>query len=361
MNFEDVELEKIKEGLTEIFVPKHEKGAGPKSSDQTVFYNPSMELNRDISISFLNTWGRGNIKILDGMSASGIRGFRIAKEIPNTDVVLNDVSENAVRLIKKNASELELDVKVTNDSVEKHLLENRYEYDYIDLDPFGSPVYFFPFAAKYVRDKGVIAVTATDTAVLCGTYPKVCRRKYSAWPKNNWCRHENGLRILMGYCARETARYDRGISPLLSYYDGHHFRTYLKIKNGAKKANKSLNKLETYKFHDYDWEKGDDVGPLWSGKLFDKEIIDDMDTIGDLDDKLLSYWNDEYGFPPFFYDTNTIGKFLKTAPPKMSDILRMIEERGYISAGTHFSPTGIKTNAPSEVILDIFKEYDRQN
>ncbi|MFW6176474.1 MAG: tRNA (guanine(10)-N(2))-dimethyltransferase [Thermoplasmatota archaeon] len=361
MNFEDIDLERIKEGKTEIFAPKHEKGAGPKSSDQKVFYNPSMELNRDISISFLKAFDQKDMEILDGMSASGIRGLRIANECKYTNVVLNDVSNDAVNLIKKNADHLNLDVKVTNDSVEKHLLENRYEYDYIDLDPFGSPVYFFPFAAKYVRDKGVIAVTATDTAVLCGTYPKVCRRKYSARPKNNWCRHENGLRILMGYCAREIARYDRGITPLLSYYDGHYFRTYLKITNGAKRANTSLNKLETYKFHDYDWEKGDDVGPLWSGRLFDEKIIKNMETLGELDEKLLTYWKEEFGFPPFFYDTNTISKFLKTAPPKMSDILRMIEDRDYKGSGTHFSPTGIKTDAPSEVILDIFKEYDRQN
>ncbi len=358
MNFEDVDLEKIKEGKTEILVPTHEKGAGPKSSDQKVFYNPSMELNRDISISFLNSWDQGEINVLDGMSASGIRGLRIANEVESTDVVLNDVSKDAVSLIKKNADQLGLDVKVTNDSVEKHLLENRYEYDYIDLDPFGSPVYFFPFAAKYVRDKGVIAVTATDTAVLCGTYPKVCRRKYSAWPKNNWCRHENGLRILMGYCASETARYDRGIEPLLSYYDGHYFRSYLRVINGAKKANKCLDRLETYKFHDYDWEKGDDVGPLWSGELFNKDIIKKMDPLGELEDKLLSYWKYESGFPPFFYDTNIISKFLNTAPPKLTDILKKIENKGYKSSGTHFSPTGIKTDAPSEVMIDIFNDYE---
>lgn len=356
MNFKDTELEKIKEGKTEIFVPKHEKGAGPKSSDQKVFYNPSMELNRDISISFLKGWSEEDIKVLDGMSASGVRGLRIANELNISDIVLNDVSHDAVDLIKRNAEHLDLEVEITNDSIEKHLLQNRYVYDFIDLDPFGSPVYYFPFTAKYVVDRGVVAVTATDTAVLCGTYPKACRRKYSARPKNNWCRHENGLRILIGYCAREAARYDRGIEPLVSYYDGHYFRTYLKIMNGARRANRCLDQLETYKFHDYDWEKGDDVGPLWSGDLFQKKTLKQMEPVGSFEDGLLSTWKKEIGSPPFFYDTNVLSKFMKTAPPKISDVLEEIEDRGYRCSPTHFSPTGIKTDAPSEVMVDIFSE-----
>ncbi len=358
--------EEIEEGDANIIVPEHDKSKeGPKKVRDEVFYNPSMKMNRDICISFLNSLSdRKDLNVLDGMAGTGVRGLRVFKETPISNVTVNDVSIDSISSIQKNVEKNSLkgQINITQASVEKHIIENRYKYDYIDIDPFGTPVPYYPLAARYVSHEGFVGITATDTSVLCGTYPKTCIRRYSASPRNNWCRHENGLRILIGYCVKEAARHDRWVEPLLSYYEGHHFRTYLKIGEGAEKADSCIEKLEKVIFQDYWWEQDDlkcekkPSGPFWTGKLHSEDVLSDMDEVGELDKKILSSWKDEIGKPPFFYETNEISSYLKKAPPPLKTIIRGLRSNGYKASKTHFSPTGIKTDAPREKVEEIFLE-----
>ncbi len=356
-----MKLVKVSEGETDVFVPEHEKGPGPRGTDLPIFYNPAMERNRDISISFLKALGVKGKRLLDGMAASGVRGVRMANELDAEEVVLTDVSRESVKLIEKNIALNGLNARVFNDSLESHLLDNRCKYDYVDLDPFGTPVPFLPTVLRYTTRNGVVGLSATDTSVLCGTYPKKCLRLYSARPENNWCRHENGLRILIGHIVREAARYDRGAVPLLSYYDGHHFRVYVKLEAGAKKADGALKKLGCYDFSDYDWNEGSETGPMWTGKLSSYEILDDMSPIGRLDQDSLDIWREETSMPPLFYDTSAISKHLKLAPPPLDYIISEIRENGHQAVKTHFSPTAFKTDASSSVVLKVFKTYSPEN
>ena len=71
----------------------------------------------------------------------------------------------------------------TNKNLNVLLSENRF--DYIDIDPFGSPVGFVDSAMRSIKNGGVVACTATDTAALCGVYPRVCQRRYGAIPFHN--------------------------------------------------------------------------------------------------------------------------------------------------------------------------------
>lgn len=343
----------IKEGDTEVLVPKHRKGAGPRGVNSEVFFNPAMALNRDVSVSFLRAYA-DETKVLDGMSATGIRGVRIANEVEVGEVTMLDISRSAVDLIQKNIDHAGVDASVHNESIEKHLIENRYRYDYIDIDPFGTPVPYFPLAARFVSRDGILAVTATDTAVLCGTYKKKCIRRYSAVPKNNWCRHELGLRILIGYCVRETARYDKSATPVLSYYDGHHFRTYLKIEEGASCADDSIDQLKRYNFDDHSWDVGGEVGPLWGGNIFDDGVLEKLEPVGLLDEGMIDMWKEESSFPPFFYDTNVMGSVLKRSPPPLDMVIDEIRDSGHRASKTHFSPTGFKSDADGDEIISIF-------
>ncbi len=346
-------LVNVREGSTDLLVPEHREGPGPKSASVEVFYNPAMEFNRDVSISFLRALDK-NPRVLDAMAASGARGVRIAKEVDAEEVVLLDVSESAVELIGKNIELNQVSAEVINSSLEVHIPKNRYRYDYIDIDPFGSPVHHYPTAVKFVARGGIVAVSATDTAVLCGTYPKKCIRRYSSKPKNNWCRHENGLRILISYCVREAARYHRAATPLLSYYDGHHFRTYLKVEEGANKADVCLNQSESYEFEKYYWRSGDEVGPLWSGELFDQKILSKLEPIGKLRKETLELWKAESEMPIFFYDGNILGKYFERAPIPMKDMLDKLRATGHRASRTHFSPTGFKTDAGKDEVAELF-------
>ena len=77
---DEYNIKTVEEGLTKIQFPEFDK----ISSDAPVFYNPHMELNRDISILALQTFQKQenqDITICDLFGGSGIRGVRYKNEI----------------------------------------------------------------------------------------------------------------------------------------------------------------------------------------------------------------------------------------------------------------------------------------
>ena len=86
----------IIEGSTSLFVyGKKQTRKGPGKKHALPFYNPAMQLNRDISIALLqwyvNQTDQEMITVLDGLAASGIRGIRMAHEIDGSlEITCND-------------------------------------------------------------------------------------------------------------------------------------------------------------------------------------------------------------------------------------------------------------------------------
>jgi len=359
----------VKEGTTELFVYKKKTSAkGPSTRDQTPFYNPSMELNRDVSI-LVNQWflnaSTKHVHILDGLAASGIRGIRLAHELDGDfEVTINDWNDQSYSLIQQNIQKSSLqNISVFQRDLNGVLSERRYNS--IDIDPFGSPVYFIDAAVRSVYNKGIIACTATDTAALCGVFPKVCYRRYGAWPLHGPAMHEIGLRILLGCLCREAAKYDRGIEPLLCYTTDHYVRLYVQINNGKNAANASMAQFSSISAIDVPLSKENTalVGPLWLGKLQKKAVLQEIRTILSTKElntknmlwKLLYLLEEEADAPPFFYTTNDLSSLLKQSPPTMEHIFERLRNKGFVVTKTHCSPTGFKTNAPLDVITEVFK------
>ena len=70
----------------------------------------------------------------------------------------------------------------------RHPIQSRF--DVIDLDPYGSPAEFLDGAVQSVSDGGMLAVTCTDMAVLCGNHSEACYAKYGSMSlKGKFC-HE---------------------------------------------------------------------------------------------------------------------------------------------------------------------------
>lgn len=365
----DGQTDLIKEGTTELFVYKKKTSTkGPSTRDQAPFYNPSMELNRDISI-LINQWflnaSMKHVHILDGLAASGIRGIRLAHELNGDfEVTINDRNDQSFSLIQQNIQKSSLkNITVFQRDINGLLSERRY--DSIDIDPFGSPVYFIDAAVRSVYNKGLIACTATDTAALCGVFPKVCYRRYGAWPLHGPVMHEIGLRILLGYLCREAAKYDRGIEPLLCYTTDHYIRLYVQINNGKNAANESMAQFFSISAKEVPLSKENTaaVGPLWMGKLQKKPILQEIRTILSTKElntrhmlwKLLFLLDEEANAPPFFYTTNDLSSLLKQSPPTMDHIFERLRNKGFVVTKTHCTPTGFKTNAPLDVITEVFK------
>ena len=62
---------------------------------------------------------------------------------------------------------------------------NGDRFDAVDVDPFGTPSPFVDCALRSIKDGGLLSVSATDSGVLCGVYPKVALRKYLGLPLRN--------------------------------------------------------------------------------------------------------------------------------------------------------------------------------
>lgn len=120
----------IKEGSAEII------------SGGNVFYNPVQEFNRDLSISVLNVYFKilqeersksknnnsqapqeepkagvkceNGMRILEALSATGLRSIRYAKEIAGVkEIVANDLSKPAVKSIEENVKYNEVESLIT--------------------------------------------------------------------------------------------------------------------------------------------------------------------------------------------------------------------------------------------------------
>jgi tRNA (guanine26-N2/guanine27-N2)-dimethyltransferase len=364
------ELEEVVEGGTRLLVPVTRTTKGPgKRSD--VFYNAAMRFNRDVAILVVGSLSKdrnSSFKVLDGLAATGALGLRLANEVGGLDVTLNDRNPLAFDLIKMNVEGAQLgegSPKVENENMNALLHKRRF--DYIDVDPYGSPVPFMDDSFRALYREGYVGITATDKAPLCGVYPKACLRKYLSLPMKTQYSDEIGLRILVGYSARTAAKYGLGVTPILSYSFQHHFRTYLRVEDGARKADIALKSMG-YANHDRKSGKRfcstnpvedlTSAGPLWIGPLFDRDIVSSLrprtymnaDVLGQV-----QLWKEEMDSPPLYYTSDEISKTIGTSPPPLDSLIGKIRSSGFAATRTHFSPIGFKTDAPIEDLKGFFK------
>ena len=379
---DEYKTKQIEEGLTKIEFPEFEK----VSSAAPVFYNPHMELNRDLSILAIQVFQKQEnreINICDLFGGSGIRGIRYKNEIDGIgEVSINDISETANHYEKHNIELNNLDdIEVYQHDASMFLRMKRGEFDVIDIDPFGTPAPFIDSAGYCARRNSLLCVTATDTSALCGTYNEPCIRKYNSKPyKSEYC-HETGIRILAGYVALTLSKYAKYIDVKMSHSTEHYMRLYLEIKKGSQKTDKSLQNIG-YISHCKNClhrqtsnglassieeicpvcgEKMYHAGPLWLGSIQDRDFIQKM--IDEADNKkinskkealkLLNKCLNEADAPVSFYDVHSICKSLKLSAPKFELILDELEKENFKAIRTHYNPLGIKSNAGIENIKDI--------
>lgn len=387
---DEYKIKTVEEGLTKIQFPEFDK----ISSDAPVFYNPHMELNRDISILALQTFQKQedrDINICDLFGGSGIRGVRYKNEIDGVGhVFINDISETANEYERHNVELNNLkDIEIFQHDASMFLRMRRGEFDVIDIDPFGTPSPFLDSAGYCSRRNSLLCVTATDTSALCGTYKEPCIRKYNAKPyKSEYC-HETGIRILAGFVALTLAKYSKSIEVKLSHSTEHYMRLYIEVKKGSKKSDECLknigyishckhclyreeNKGLATSTPDICPECGEKLiqaGPLWLGEIQNEEFISKMieesenKKLNTKEDvlKLLESCRIEAESPATFYDVHKICKILKISAPKLDLVFGNLEKEGFEAVKTHFNPLGIKTNAPLKKIKEIIKTLSSSN
>ncbi|MFH1590667.1 MAG: tRNA (guanine(10)-N(2))-dimethyltransferase [archaeon] len=215
-----------------------------------VFYNPVMRFSRDISVLLLDaihTSGSRGLRVGLPLAGSGVRGLRFLKELPASyvkKVSFNDGNQTATKAIQRSIRENRVASRsnVVNMDANSFLLDSK-GFDYIDIDPFGSPMHFLDAAMARISRGGILALTATDTSALCGSYPKAGMRKYGARPLKGPMMHELAVRILISTALRAGAVHEKGCSPLIAYSTDHYVRVVLRCEKGRKIADDALQRI----------------------------------------------------------------------------------------------------------------------
>ena len=392
----DFPSELIREGKVQVLVPKLEAyGVVPSDyapSKAPVFYNPVMEFNRDLTVLAFKAYQKmvnHEISICEPFTSQGIRGIRFAAEIDGVaKVLVSDINTSAYELAKHN---IELN-KLENKIILKHKDANcvlscnaspKKRFDIVDIDPFGTPVPYLDSAFRALKNKGLLAATATDLAPLCGVHAKACVRKYGGKPlRTEYC-HELAVRLLAGCMASVAAKHDIGIRILFSHSSDHYIRVYAQIGYGCQKADESI-KTTGYILHCFNClhretapkiygktdlcpecgAKIDYAGPLWIGSIGDPAFIEQIikenqstafRNSGKIT-KLLTLTKNEAVAPATYHFIDKLSGKLRLPAPSVQVFLTALKSSGYQAVQTHFNTRGIKTDAPALTMHGLLKE-----
>ncbi|KAL9007475.1 MAG: hypothetical protein Q9173_007268 [Seirophora scorigena] len=179
-------------------------------------------------------------RILDALSATGLRAVRYAKEISQvTSVTANDLLPSATASIRINVEYNGLAEKVRPSTGDAKAL--MYEvatnhvrmrpYHVVDLDPYGTAAPFLDAAVQAVTDGGLLCVTCTDAGIYASvSWLEKTYSQYGGLPWKGPQSHEAGLRLILNAVATSAARYGLAIEPLLSLNVDFYVRLFIRIK-----------------------------------------------------------------------------------------------------------------------------------
>ena len=389
-----------------------------------VFYNPVQQYNRDLSVSVISAFQqeyfeekraiaekkqrdfiKPKLKILEALSATGLRSIRYAKELDNVEIMANDIDEGAVDTIEQNIQENNVSDKVSSNCGDASLVmySQKDAFDVIDLDPYGTAAPFLDAAVQSVKDGGLVCVTCTDMAVLCGSYSEACFAKYSSVSlKSSFC-HEQALRIILASIENSALKYKRYIVPLVSCSIDFYARVFVRVYSSAKMTKYAASKRSmVYQCHSCKsfelqslgkiTKNGLNVkfsqatvsvpdkctqcqspfqigGPLWNAPLHNNEFIlkvveaaKGLKHLGTLNRiiGMMTVASEELHVP-FFYSLSELSNIMHCITPPIVKINSALLNAGYKVSGSHCNAQAIKTNAPSKVIWDIFRCWIKLN
>ncbi len=387
-------VETVVEGTASLLVPVLDPDAGEhiqrQRSQAPVFYNTVMKTNRDTAVLALRAYQRRkgrNVQVCEPMTGSGVRGIRLLLEAGDIDdMVLGDLSPSALALAGENAKLNGVWDRIKFRELDANLLMALHSYpfgrfDYIDVDPYGSPSPFYDTAIRATKNHGMIAITATDMPPLCGVNARACIRKYGGRPLQGEFCHETALRLLASSFIRQAAIHGYAATPQFSYYADHYVRAYFRVDKGARRIEALLNQVGFIKYcpsclHRFPSMEnapercgcGEDMnigGLLWLGELSDAEFLDwMMEEIGNVPhlagtkaETIMGLARGEIGFQVSFFDFDKICKLVGVKSVPTEDAFAAIRGAGFSAVPTHYRKRTLKTDASIQQLVDVFNRF----
>ncbi len=361
-------MELFKEGRT-----KFHSYSGEPTKKMPVFYNPEMQRQRDLTISVLSAYQKAagkKLHVADPLAGSGVRGIRILKEAEGIEkVVFNDIASESVKLIKKNLklNKINKKIKVYHRDARILLFENRSSFDFIDIDPFGSPIKYLEASAFAIKHGGLFAATATDTGALAGSFPKTCLRRYGVKVCKTEFYKELGIRVLITAIQQAFARYQAGFVPILSH-SNHFFRVFGIVEKNRAAADSILKRTGFISYckkclsRVFEYEnvckncgtKNEIIGPIWLGQIQDKGFVGKIiQEIQNRDFKIKLIEEED---APTYYDISEACSRYRLESVKIDNLVEKLKNSGFKASRTSLCPTGIKTDAGIKEIVKIIQQ-----
>ena len=370
------------------------------TSNLPVFYNPRMQLNRDLSVLFLTAYMKKYAveMMCEPLTGSGVRTLRYLNECPGEFYAkMCDANPLAVETAQRNVETLGFGDRaevIHGDAKLLLMTESRGKrFDFVDIDPFGTPAPYLSAAIQSISSKGgLLAVTATDMPVLCGVYPKVSLRRYGGFSARTPFTHEIAIRLLNGFIYSVAGSNDCSMEPLAVLSTDHYIRTWVRIEANRTESNRQAGELGIIRYclgcmHsdilplspkvqsvDFDHKMEGCTGPirvagpLWIGDLFKESYLNDTIKIlerGDTEDyhrkalDVLEKMVEESVLTNRPYiDIHALCDLHNLAPPKNQIIIDKLKEQGFAVTRTHFKPTAIRTDATVEKVTKIIAEHN---
>lgn len=360
-----------------------EEGSAKIKTDGSAFYNPKMKGLRDLSVLFLRAMEIKKYSLLDATAATGIRAIRYKLEANAGEITLLDINKKAYLSSKSNLLLNKVKGRVLNQSIQQFCNSKDESFKAIDLDPFGTATPYIYDLMKVSNDGTLLMVTATDTAVLCGSNTNACIKTYGSQPLHNELCHEGSVRILINYIARIASQFNFGIEVKLAIANLHYVRIFLVLRHGAQEAVESVKKTGFGGFcsncRSFTYSKGvapkvptrcsnckNDLnlfGPLWLDSIYDKQMIGQMvlKTRKGMDGEamgILLTILEELDIP-FFYSIPKITRSLGIGAVSREKVVLELKKRHVVSR-THFDIDGIKTDADIKSVIAAVKKASRE-
>jgi tRNA (guanine26-N2/guanine27-N2)-dimethyltransferase len=373
------EFLEIIEGKTRFLVPAGSINEKVPPKDPA-FFNPKAKLNRDFSIiaysAFLKNFDGPKI-FLEGLSGIGARGIRVANELSNVEqVIVNDLNPKALELAKKSASLNNLQNFQTSENEVCRFFSTFSKKgergSIVDIDPFGSPAKYIDCGIRATMHGGILSTTATDLQVLHGLFRDACKRRYGGVPVKTEYSNEIAIRLILGCIRVIAARLDIEIIPLFVETDLHYYRTYVRILNRPDQNEnigyilhcKTCGNRKVINEQEKSCEicngSVDLAGPLWIGQLFEKQFLETIKdeipnyTVDKNCEKVISKSILESEKPGTYFTLDEIASKMKVSPLRLDRAISKLESNGFVASPTSLNPTGFRTNARIDQILEIF-------
>ncbi|VDP16387.1 unnamed protein product [Soboliphyme baturini] len=274
----------------------------------------------------------------------------------------------------------------------------------IDLDPYGSAAHFLDAAVQSVADGGLLMVTCTDVAVLCGNTPEACFSKYGSVSLKCHCCHEMAIRILLRCIDSHALCYGRYIEPLLSISVDFYIRVFVLLHYSPFMAKESCRKsgmvyqctgceslviqpmarrVKTKKggmkyvpamsfSGSHECEicgfKNHVGGPIWTDPIHDLTFVKKMvSTLEEFEQAgynlgtkkrivgLLNVIMEELHDVPLYYSLSRMASIIHCKTPPQLVLRSAILNSGFRVSVSHAYANSVKTDMPNAELWDVFR------